>query len=69
MKGDGGMGDDEEVFKKCLGLLESVTKEISKGGEEEAGPMAAMNPLMQQLSAAVGDVVQGYGTHKRNTQK
>eukprot|EP01061_Rhynchopus_euleeides_P038811 TRINITY_DN6655_c0_g1_i1.p1 TRINITY_DN6655_c0_g1~~TRINITY_DN6655_c0_g1_i1.p1 ORF type:complete len:356 (+),score=150.36 TRINITY_DN6655_c0_g1_i1:56-1069(+) len=59
MKGDGEGGDDQEVFAKCLGLLQNVTKEISKGDESASGPMAAMNPLMQQLSQAVGDVVTG----------
>ena len=60
MKGSDDENNEQEVFQKCLGLLDSVTKEIhsESGGAED--PMGAMNPLMQQLSKAMGDVAQGY---------
>eukprot|EP01064_Diplonema_japonicum_P018249 TRINITY_DN26931_c0_g1_i1.p1 TRINITY_DN26931_c0_g1~~TRINITY_DN26931_c0_g1_i1.p1 ORF type:complete len:287 (+),score=96.00 TRINITY_DN26931_c0_g1_i1:41-901(+) len=59
MKGDCDEADEQEMFKKCLGLLDSVTKEMGKDGPEGGEDTMGMNPFMSQLSKTVGDVIKG----------
>eukprot|EP01060_Flectonema_neradi_P001417 TRINITY_DN1084_c10_g1_i1.p1 TRINITY_DN1084_c10_g1~~TRINITY_DN1084_c10_g1_i1.p1 ORF type:complete len:309 (+),score=116.20 TRINITY_DN1084_c10_g1_i1:88-1014(+) len=51
---------DEDIFKKCLGLLDSVTKEMGK--DENGNPTDEndpLNPFIEQLQQSVAGVVKG----------
>ena len=51
---------DEDIFKKCLGLLDSVTKEMGK--DDEGNPTTEndpLNPFIEQLQQSVAGVVKG----------
>ncbi|KAJ9459682.1 hypothetical protein DIPPA_16836 [Diplonema papillatum] len=59
MKDDGSQNEGD-MFRKCLGLLDTVTKEMGKetrGTEDDSA--TTITPFVQQLQKTLGDVIKG----------